>query len=199
MFGVVNILRVFVPRLVAAGPLPSGKQTQVVTTSSVMGLCESRLLSFGLRLVPFSKPGEAVGCSADDGAMGLSPYNASKMACTAVCEMVYHELQTAGEPTAHVATHTLHPSMAGTGIFSGQPTSLDMDPESAAAREMIAKGVDGMAGGLTAADVIDGLFLQIGQGKFYCVVDDAQDVPTADQIRQRMEGQISVTHHAAAC
>lgn len=164
VFGVVNILRVFVPRLVAAGPLPSGKKTQVVTTSSVMGLF--------------------------DGAMGLSPYNASKMACTSICEMVYHELQLAGEPAAHVATHTLHPSMAGTGIFGGEPTSLAMDPEKEAMMGMIANGVGDLAGGLTAADVIDGLFAAIGEGKFYCVVDDAKDVPTTEQIRLRMEGQI---------
>ena len=68
----MNILRVFVPRLVEAGPLPSGKAVQVVTTSSVMGLY--------------------------DGAAGLSPYNASKMACTSVCEMVYHELQAVTTP-----------------------------------------------------------------------------------------------------
>lgn len=79
----MNILRVFVPRLVAAGPLASGMAVQVVTTSSVMGLY--------------------------DGSQGLSPYNASKMACTSVCEMVYHELQTVGEPAAHVQTHSLHP------------------------------------------------------------------------------------------
>ena len=38
LHGVVNILRVFVPQLVEAGPLPSGRPVQVVTTSSVMGL-----------------------------------------------------------------------------------------------------------------------------------------------------------------
>jgi NAD(P)-dependent dehydrogenase (short-subunit alcohol dehydrogenase family) len=75
LFGVVNILRVFVPRMVGAGPLPSGRPAQVVTTSSVLGLYD-----------------------AATGGTGLSPYNASKMACTAVCEMVYHELQCAPGP-----------------------------------------------------------------------------------------------------
>ena len=43
LFGAVNILRVFIPRFVAAGPLPSGRPVRVVTTSSVMGcVCVSQ-------------------------------------------------------------------------------------------------------------------------------------------------------------
>lgn len=153
LFGAVNILRIFVPRLVDAGPLPSGKPVQVVTTSSVLGLY--------------------------DGAMGLSPYNASKMACTAVCEMVYHELKSAGMIADHVETHSLHPSMAGTGLF-GSPEL----------RKLVENGVDGVAGGLSAAEVIDSLFDQMAAGRFYCIVDDMQDVPTVEQIARRMQGQI---------
>eukprot|EP01046_Picozoa_sp_COSAG06_P052392 COSAG06_NODE_8783_length_2072_cov_1.240750_3_plen_184_part_00 len=127
LHGAVNILRVFVPRLVDAGPLASGKPVQVVTTSSVLGLY--------------------------DGAMGLSPYNASKMACTAVCEMVHNELKNAGEPASHVHTHSLHPSMAGTGLY-GSPEL----------QKMVESGVDGIAGGLSAGDVIDSLFSQMAAG-----------------------------------
>ena len=119
--------------------------------------------------------------------VGLSPYNASKMACTSVCEMVYHELQAAGEAAAHVATHSLHPSMAGTGLFKDDAVS-----------QMISDGVDGIAAGLSAADVISSMFAQIGEGRFYCVVDDAKDVPAAEQIRLRMEGQaVGVAPHKA--
>ena len=153
LFGVVNILRVFVPRFVGAGPLPSGKAVRVVTTSSVLGLY--------------------------DGAMGLSPYNASKMACTAVCEMVYNELKSAGSGAAHVQTHSLHPSMAGTGLFGNNALS-----------RLVENGVEGVAGGLSAADVIDSLFAQIVAGRFYCIVDDAKDVPAVEQIARRMQGQI---------
>jgi NAD(P)-dependent dehydrogenase (short-subunit alcohol dehydrogenase family) len=154
LFGAVNILRVFVPRFVDAGPLSSGKAVRVVTTSSVMGLY--------------------------DGAMGLSPYNCSKMACTAVCEMVYNELKSAGEVAAHVQTHSLHPSMAGTGLFGSPELS-----------KLVETGVEGVAGGLSASNVIDSLFAQIASGRFYCIVDDAKDVPAVEQIARRMQGQIN--------
>ena len=153
LFGAVNILRVFVPRFVDAGPLSSGKAVRVVTTSSVLGLY--------------------------DGAMGLSPYNCSKMACTAVCEMVHNELKSAGDSAAHVQTHSLHPSMAGTGLFG----STDLS-------KLVENGVEGVAGGLSAADVIDSLFAQIAAGRFYCIVDDEKDVPAVEQIARRMQGQI---------
>jgi NAD(P)-dependent dehydrogenase (short-subunit alcohol dehydrogenase family) len=114
-----------------------------------------------------------------DGAMGLSPYNASKMACTAVCEMVYNELESAGEVAAHVQSHSLHPSMAGTGLFGSAELS-----------KLVEKGVEGVAGGLSAADVIDSLFAQMTAGRFYCIVDDAMDVPAVEQIARRLQGQI---------
>ena len=38
VFGAVNILKAFVPGMIAAGPLASGKASFVVTTSSVVGL-----------------------------------------------------------------------------------------------------------------------------------------------------------------
>ena len=38
VFGAVNILKAFVPSMIAAGPLASGKAAFVVTTSSVVGL-----------------------------------------------------------------------------------------------------------------------------------------------------------------
>lgn len=69
--------------------------------------------------------------------------------------------------------------MAGTGLF-GSPEL----------RKMVESGVDGVAGGLTAADVVDSMFIQIGQRRFYCVVDDAEDVPSTEQIARRMQGQI---------
>ena len=75
------------------------------------------------------------------------------LACTAVCEMVHNELKNAGEPASHVHTHSLHPSMAGTGLF-GSPEL----------QKMVESGVDGIAGGLSAGDVIDSLFSQMAAG-----------------------------------
>merc|ERR1711972_477875 len=111
-----------------------------------------------------------------DGAMGVSPYNASKMACTAVCEQFHLELEAAGKAAAHVASHSLHPSMAGTNIFGNQ-----------AITEAIRTGTGGTHGGLSTSDVIDALFVGIAAGTFYIVVDDPKDKPARDQIRQRME------------
>ena len=155
VFGAVNILRTFVPRMVAAGPLRSGRQSVVVTTSSVMGLY--------------------------DGAMGLSAYNASKMACTAICEMAFSELESAGEDAAHISAHSLHPSMAGTNIFGSSELG-----------KLVAEGGAATGGaGLSAADVIDSMLLQIVAGRAYLIVDDANDVPAAEQIRGRMQAQMT--------
>ena len=67
--------------------------------------------------------------------------------------MVYHELQSAGAEAAHVATHSLHPSMAGTNIFGGGDDTL---------KDLVAAGLDGVADGLTPGDVVSSLFAQIG-------------------------------------
>lgn len=134
VIGAVNTLRVFVPRMVSGGPLPSGRPSRVVTTSSVMGLF--------------------------DGGMGLSAYNASKMACTAVCEMAERELRRRGPKSDHVLSHSLHPSMARTAIFGDSVL------------EAVA--------GLTAADVVDGMLEQMAEpGRFYLIIDDPADVPSA--------------------
>ena len=42
VFGAVNILKAFVPGMIAAGPLASGKAAFVVTTSSVVGLLRAQ-------------------------------------------------------------------------------------------------------------------------------------------------------------
>mmetsp|Transcript_58333 Transcript_58333/g.156076 ORF Transcript_58333/g.156076 Transcript_58333/m.156076 type:complete len:319 (-) Transcript_58333:81-1037(-) len=156
VFGAVNVLKTFVPGMVAAGPFPSGIKSQIVTTSSVMGLY--------------------------DGGFGLSPYNASKMACTAICEQMHFELKAAGQKAAHVASHSLHPSMAGTNIFR--------DPE---VTEAITSGRGGLSGGLSAGDVMDATLSGIAKRTFYIVVDDPKDVPAREQVRQRMESQMAGT------
>lgn len=114
------------------------------------------------------------------------PHDPPLMACTAVCEMVYSELKTAGEVAAHVQSHSLHPSMAGTGLFGNPELS-----------KLVETGVEGVAGGLSAADVIDSLFIQMKAGRFYCIVDDANDVPAVEQIARRMKGQIDGIPEAA--
>jgi len=156
VFGVVNILKVFAPGMVDAGPSPSGMKKQIVTTSSVMGLY--------------------------DGGFGVNAYNASKMACTAICEQFHYELRHAGARAAHVVSHSLHPSMAGTNIFGDLAVS-----------EAIMSGAGGASRGLSAADVIDALFVGIADGLFYIVVDDPMDKPAREQIRQRMESQMAGT------
>ena len=92
VFGAVNILQAFTESLVAAGPLPSGKKTHIVTTSSVVGLLNHN-------------PGA---------------YSVSKMAVTAVCEQFAIELQNMGEKAIHIAPHSLHPTAAATNFMENR-------------------------------------------------------------------------------
>lgn len=101
--GVANILRSFVPRVVAAGPSPSGKLCHVVQTSSVAGL------------VP----------------MDSGSYFSSKMAVTQITEGLATELKR--DPQAgHVQVHSLHPQAAQTSIwFSQRNRPADLEHEGA--------------------------------------------------------------------
>jgi NAD(P)-dependent dehydrogenase (short-subunit alcohol dehydrogenase family) len=92
VFGAVNILKAFVPDIVATGRLPSGKATVVVTTSSVVGLLNHN-------------PG---------------PYSISKMAATAICEQFSLELEGMGEAAAHISPHSLHPTVAATNFLTSR-------------------------------------------------------------------------------
>eukprot|EP00420_Gonyaulax_spinifera_P017343 CAMPEP_0197894570 /NCGR_PEP_ID=MMETSP1439-20131203/35892_1 /TAXON_ID=66791 /ORGANISM="Gonyaulax spinifera, Strain CCMP409" /LENGTH=362 /DNA_ID=CAMNT_0043514933 /DNA_START=39 /DNA_END=1125 /DNA_ORIENTATION=- len=89
VFGAVHTLKAFLPSMIDAGPLPSGKKTLVVTTSSVVGLLNHN----------------------------LGPYSVSKMAATAVAEQLSLELQAMGEPAAHISPHSLHPTVAATNFL----------------------------------------------------------------------------------
>ena len=88
----MHILKAFVPAILEAGPLDSGKQVQVITTSSVVGLLNHQ-------------PGA---------------YGTSKMAVTAVVEQMSQELQAMGEKAAHIRVASLHPSAAGTGFMNAR-------------------------------------------------------------------------------
>lgn len=88
VFGAVHIIKAFLPRMIEQGPLPSGKPTFVVTTSSVVGLLNHM-------------PG---------------PYSASKMAVTAICEQLTIELDDLGARAAHITSRSLHPTIASTNV-----------------------------------------------------------------------------------
>eukprot|EP00912_Choanoflagellata_sp_UC4_P001664 UC4_evm1s1059 len=89
VFGAVNIIKAFIPKIIEQGPLPSGKKCFVVTTSSVVGLLNHY-------------PG---------------PYSVSKHATTAVCEQFAIELEDMGEKAAHISPHSLHPTVAATNFL----------------------------------------------------------------------------------
>eukprot|EP01045_Picozoa_sp_COSAG04_P035357 COSAG04_NODE_8128_length_1020_cov_1.014115_2_plen_126_part_01 len=118
VFGALNIIKAFVPSMIEAGPLPSGKPTYVVTTSSVVGLFNG--------IKPFF-PGSSFFPSltqklrAHSG--GTGPYIASKMAATALCEHLSIELQNLGDAAAHVSAHSLHPSVGATNFFTSRDES----------------------------------------------------------------------------
>ena len=115
VFGTANILKAFLPGIIESGAAPSGKPSLVVTTSSVVGLVNH---------IP-------------------GPYSLSKFAVTAMCEQLSHELDAMGPAAAHISPHSLHPTIAATGLFGGGAK---------AARALEASGVT------TAGAIIDGLF-----------------------------------------
>ena len=65
VFGAVNIIKAFLPGMIEAGPMASGKKSYVVTTSSVVGLLNHN----------------------------IGPYSVSKFATTALCEQLSIELE----------------------------------------------------------------------------------------------------------
>ena len=48
------------------------------------------------------------------------PYQASKMATTAICEELSIELEGMGEKAAHISAHSLHPTIAVTNIMKAR-------------------------------------------------------------------------------
>ena len=94
VFGAANILKAFIPGIIQAGPLASGKASLVVTTSSVVGLLNHN-------------PG---------------PYSLSKHACTALCEQLVIELDTM-PAASHISAHSLHPTIAATNFLAGRDAS----------------------------------------------------------------------------
>mmetsp|Transcript_81044 Transcript_81044/g.177958 ORF Transcript_81044/g.177958 Transcript_81044/m.177958 type:complete len:328 (+) Transcript_81044:66-1049(+) len=90
VFGAVNIIKAFLPGMIEAGPLKSGKKTILTTTSSVVGLLHHN----------------------------PSPYSVSKFACTAMCEQLALELEGMGEKAAHISPHILMPTVCGTGFLN---------------------------------------------------------------------------------
>jgi len=92
VLGAMHIIKAFLPGMIEAGPLPSGKKSLVVTTSSVVGLLNHN----------------------------LGPYSISKMAATALCEQLSLELESMGSKAAHISPHSLHPTVAGTGFLQAR-------------------------------------------------------------------------------
>jgi NAD(P)-dependent dehydrogenase (short-subunit alcohol dehydrogenase family) len=90
VFGAVHIVKAFLPPMIEAGPLASGKQSLLVTTSSVVGLLNHN----------------------------IGPYSVSKMACTALCEQLAIELEGMGSQAAHISPHSLHPTVVATNFLT---------------------------------------------------------------------------------
>ena len=163
LFGAVNIIQAFAPHMMATA-LPSGAKSRLVTTSSVVGLLNHT----------------------------AGPYTTSKFAVTAMVEQFYLELtEQHPEAAEHIGVHMLHPTAAGTGFFENkgadgqaQVPEEVKDDNDAVISKLAAHSMD-------AAGIVDGLLQGMADGRFYCVVDAAQDTPTASQIALRMEDQMS--------
>eukprot|EP00658_Telonema_sp_P-2_P079719 TRINITY_DN7781_c0_g1_i2.p1 TRINITY_DN7781_c0_g1~~TRINITY_DN7781_c0_g1_i2.p1 ORF type:complete len:361 (+),score=90.64 TRINITY_DN7781_c0_g1_i2:76-1083(+) len=98
LFGAVNVFKAMIPGMIQAGPLPSGKRSFVVTTSSVVGLLNHN----------------------------IGPYSASKMALTAVCEQMAIELNDLGPQASHISPHSLHPTIAATNFMNSRDSDGSM-------------------------------------------------------------------------
>mmetsp|Transcript_104467 Transcript_104467/g.322305 ORF Transcript_104467/g.322305 Transcript_104467/m.322305 type:complete len:316 (+) Transcript_104467:76-1023(+) len=113
VLGAMHVIKAFLPAMVKAGPLPSGKSTFVVTTSSVVGLLHT----------------------------SLGPYSVSKMAVTALCEQLSLELQEMGSKAAHISPHSLHPTVAGTGFLEGRDADGSKNIPAQVKDFMLEKGI----------------------------------------------------------
>jgi short-subunit dehydrogenase len=112
----------------------------------------------------------------------IGPYSVSKMAATAVAEQFAIELSGMGDKASHISPHSLHPTVAATGFLNAR----DADGTKSAGNGL----VDLVAnGGMSAQDIIDGLFSGIDCGLHYIIVDDPQDVSTVEQLKRRYEDQ----------
>ena len=139
VFGVLNIIQAFVPKIIEDGPLPSGLKTHVVTTSSVVGLLNHN----------------------------IGAYSVSKMATTAVCEQFAIELEGLGERALHIFPHSLHPTVAATNFMMNSDSEGNAQIDASIKEMLLAKGgtskaddiVDGLFRGLDAGDyyiIVDG-------------------------------------------
>lgn len=161
VFGAVNILKTFVPGMLAAGPLPSGKKTYVVTTSSVAGL---------LNFAP-------------------AAYGVSKMAATALCEQFAIELEEMGSAAAHISPHSLHPTVVATNFLSKRSEDGAKELEGAQLTKFLqAVGSKGMS---TAPQIVDELFARLDRGEHYIIIDNPMDVPTVKSAAARAADVIS--------
>lgn len=127
VFGAVHILKSFLPGMIKRGPLPSGKKSYVVTTSSVVGLLNHN----------------------------LGPYSCSKMAATAICEQLSIELEGMGAQASHISPHSLHPTVSATNFLTGRGADGEKTQDGAVISKLSQAGmstvdhiVDGLFRGL---------------------------------------------------
>lgn len=161
VFGAVNILKTFVPGMIAAGPLPSGKKTYVVTTSSVAGI---------LTLAP-------------------AAYGVSKMATTAVCEQFAIELEEMGSAAAHISPHSLHPTVVATNFLSKRAEDGAKELEGANLNRFLqTMGSRSMS---TAPQIVDEFFARLDRGEHYIIIDHPMDAPAIKSAAARMADVIS--------
>lgn len=136
--------------------------------------------------LPSGKKVHIVTTSSVVGLLNHNPgaYSVSKMAVTAMCEQFNLELQGMKGKAAHVSSHSLHPTVSGTDFLTARGEDASKGPMG----DMLKQAAQA-AGASTAEDIIEGMFKGLDQGKFYIHVDHKFDVPTASQIRLRMEDQ----------
>ena len=111
VFGAVNIIKAFLPGMIEAGPMASGKKNYVVTTSSVVGLLNHN----------------------------IGPYSVSKFATTALCEQLSIELE-GMENAAHISPHSLHPTVAATNFLTKRDADGVQHGDSARKEAMASMG-----------------------------------------------------------
>lgn len=144
--------------------------------------------------LPSGKKAYIVTTSSCVGLLNHNPgaYSVSKMAVTAMCEQFNLELQSMKGKAAHISSHSLHPTVSASTDFltaRGEDGSKGMG-------DQLKQTVQSL-GGSTTDDIMDGMFRGLDAGKFYIHVDNPLDIPTASQIRLRMEDQAEGTQPRA--
>ena len=158
VWGVINGLHVFTPRMIAQG---AGRPSKIVATSSLSGLMNS---------------------APDTGV----PYVVAKHSCTLIMESLQHELRRS-EAKRHVSAHLLHPGIVRTNITENSMAAArnvaDVAPRAIGQTDEQLRGMTDEESALykeatlSGRQLADGLWAAMAADQFYCIVSPPSQPP----------------------